>query len=119
MTTEDHANSGIHVTLVNSARAFGAVLAFTTLAFGLVYGVPYGFAVGLCLATLAGLRFGGLDALYHYVLRFALFAERRIGLDLARPLDAASEIGLLRKIGGGYMFMHRLLLEHYAKAPNA
>jgi hypothetical protein len=114
---EDHANCGIHATLTASLRAFLLVIALCTMAFGLAYGFPYGLAVGIALGTLAFLRFGGLDALYHYVLRVVLFAERTIGLNISRRLDAASETGLLRKVGGGYLFMHRLLLEHYAKGP--
>jgi hypothetical protein len=32
----------------------------------------------------------------------------------ARFLDHASEHMFLRKVGGGYIFVHRLLLEHFA-----
>jgi hypothetical protein len=112
---DDTANSGLHATVANGVLAFLLVLACATFVFGLGYGLLYGFAVGLCLATVAGLRFGGVDAVYHYTLRCALFAERRIGLRLDMHLEAAAEVGLLRRLGGGYLFMHRLLLEHYAK----
>jgi len=35
-------------------------------------------------------------------------------LNYARFLDYAAKRVLLRKVGGGYMFVHRLLLEHFA-----
>jgi hypothetical protein len=35
-------------------------------------------------------------------------------LNYARFLDYAAKRVLLRKVGGGYIFVHRLLLEHFA-----
>jgi hypothetical protein len=35
-------------------------------------------------------------------------------LDYVRFLDYAAERVFLRKVGGGYIFVHRLLLEHFA-----
>ena len=111
----DHVNSGIHATLSAATRACFLTIAGCTLIFGPAYGVGYGVEVGVALGTLAGLRFGGIDALYHYVLRLVLFLESGTAAKLARQLDAASEAGVLRKVGGGYIFMHRLLLEHYGR----
>jgi hypothetical protein len=34
--------------------------------------------------------------------------------DYVRFLDAAAERLLLRKVGGGYAFIHRMLLEYFA-----
>ncbi len=35
----------------------------------------------------------------------------------ARFLDYAAERLFLRKVGGGYIFVHRLLLEYFASLP--
>jgi hypothetical protein len=35
-------------------------------------------------------------------------------INYARFLDYAAERVLLRKVGGGYVFIHRLLLEYFA-----
>jgi hypothetical protein len=35
--------------------------------------------------------------------------------NIARFLDYAADRIILRKVGGGYIFIHRLLLEHFAK----
>jgi len=35
-------------------------------------------------------------------------------LNYARFLDCAAERIFLRKVGGGYIFVHRLLLEYFA-----
>jgi eukaryotic-like serine/threonine-protein kinase len=115
MPAEDRANSGILSAMGSGLRAAIYAFVVTTAAFGSLYGVAYGLAVALTLSTLAFLRFGGLDAVYHYVLRIALSLERAIGLNLVRQLDAAAEAGLLRKLGGSYLFMHSLLLDYYAE----
>jgi hypothetical protein len=35
-------------------------------------------------------------------------------LRVLRPLDYAAERILLRKVGGGYVFLHRMLLDYFA-----
>jgi hypothetical protein len=112
MGSEDRTNSGIRSALWNAVAAFVGVFVLATLAFGPSYGGWYGATVALTLATLASLRLGGVDALYHYVLRCALAIDG-IGLQLAERFDEASDAGLLRKIGGGYIFRHRLLTDYY------
>lgn len=60
-------------------------------------------------------RLGGLDYLAHYCLRFVLRRRGYIPRDYVRFLNYAStELGFLQKVGGGYVFMHRYLLEYFA-----
>jgi hypothetical protein len=112
MASDDRTNSGIRAAVWNAVTAFSGVLVLAMLAFGPQYGIWYGAAVAVELAIVAGLRFGGVDALYHYVLRCVL-AWDGISLQLAQRFDAASEAGLLRRLGGGYIFRHRLLTDYY------
>ena len=60
------------------------------------------------------LAFGGLAVIQHAVLRLALWRRGDAPLHYARFLDYAAQRILLRKVGGGYLFLHRLLLEHFA-----
>jgi len=83
--------------------------------------VPFNVAVifGLTLGTAAGgigfLLLGGMGVFRHYVLRLVIAVRRLAPLDYARFLDvAATQLGFLQKVGGGYVFMHRYLLEHFA-----
>lgn len=68
----------------------------------------------LCGLLLGGLFFGGLACLQHVILRLLLTYKRVIPWNYARFLDYAAERILLHKIGGGYIFMHRMLLEYFA-----
>ena len=40
--------------------------------------------------------------------------ERLCPLNYAHFLDYATKLIFLRKVGGGYIFIHRMLLEHFA-----
>lgn len=74
--------------------------------------------LGMLLAAACGLvgalTFGGLACIEHVVLRLFLWRGGVLPWKLARFLDYAAERILLRRIGGGYIFMHRLLLEYFA-----
>ncbi|MEA1869960.1 MAG: hypothetical protein U9N09_07450 [Euryarchaeota archaeon] len=62
----------------------------------------------------ARLFFGGLACIQHLVLRIMLWRNGFAPLNYARFLDCAAGRIFLRKVGGGYIFVHRLLLEYFA-----
>jgi hypothetical protein len=76
-------------------------------------------------ATVAGFALGfwfigGYVALKHVSLRLALALQRRLPLRLIGFLDPATRLILLRRAGGGWVFIHRRLQEHLAAgAPDA
>lgn len=72
-----------------------------------ILGVSSGLVVGLVL--------GGTDTVVkHLVLRVMLWRNADIPANYAKLLDDASSLILMRKVGGGYIFVHRYLLEHFA-----
>jgi transcriptional regulator with XRE-family HTH domain/energy-coupling factor transporter ATP-binding protein EcfA2 len=79
---------------------------------GYALGSVWLFAVGGCLVGWA--VSGGWAVLRHFVLRWLLHKRRVFPWDVQGFLnDAASRI-LLQRVGGGYSFIHRLLLEYFA-----
>jgi len=74
---------------------------------------------GLSAGLLAGLLYGGLAYLRHSVIRHLLWRAGSIPRNYPRFLDNAAECILLRKVGGGYIFVHRLLLEYFASLDSA
>jgi hypothetical protein len=66
------------------------------------------------LGLLLGLFGGGLFALRHFVTRLVLWMTRSGPLNYVRFLDSAVDLLFLRKVGGGYIFSHRGLLEYFA-----
>lgn len=100
---------------------------------GLLIGLGFGLLGGLVFGPLTGLRYwlvfglgytllgalfgghGGLAAfLQHFVLRFWLWRTGCLPRNLIAFLDDAAARLLLRKVGGGYIFIHRLLLDYFA-----
>jgi hypothetical protein len=63
--------------------------------------------------------FGGFELLKHTVLRIVLAATAQLPWRLTSFLDDATRLKLLQRVGGGYMFLHRMLGEHFAKETDA
>jgi hypothetical protein len=65
-------------------------------------------------ALLIFLLTGGLAVLRHSIVRRLLWRSRAFPLLAPQFLDDATARFLLRRVGGGYSFVHRLLLDHLA-----
>jgi len=75
-----------------------------------------GMILGISFGVVAGLMYGGTDTIIkHLLLRFMLWSNGDIPTNYAKVLDHAASLILLRKVGGGYIFVHRYLLEHFAE----
>lgn len=70
---------------------------------------------GVIIGVLFGLFGAGEACVKHFVLRSLLYYNGYIPWNYARFLDWATERIFLQKVGGGYIFVHRLLLEHFAR----
>lgn len=81
-------------------------------------GLIGGLALALLSALLVGLPNGGIACIQHGILRLLLRQAGVIPRQYRYFLDYAAERILLRKVGGGYIFVHRLLLEHFV-SPDA
>jgi hypothetical protein len=75
----------------------------------------YGPFVGLACGLLLGLLNGWLACLRHVILRWLLWRHQAIPWNYPRFLDYAADRILLRKVGGSYVFVHRLLLDYFTE----
>ncbi|GAC1633059.1 MAG: hypothetical protein NVS4B11_34160 [Ktedonobacteraceae bacterium] len=78
-----------------------------------------GFHFGLPIALSIGLVYGGVAFLQHLNLRLLFWFTRQMPWNYTRFLDYAAEHLLLRRVGGGYIFIHRFLLEYFASLDNS
>jgi hypothetical protein len=118
-------NQGIWSSAANSLILFGICGVSVGLICGLISWVyrwenplTFGLITGFCFGGLGGLIGGtgsGLVCIQHFTLRLILWWDGYIPWNYARFLDYASERIFLQKVGGGYIFIHRLLLEHFAQ----
>ncbi|MGH7528402.1 MAG: hypothetical protein ACREMX_17035, partial [Gemmatimonadales bacterium] len=124
VATKASPNQGIELSIRNAALGgvvtgaqVGVLLgAIVTLFLGPREGLNAGLVGGLFFGLLGGLWDGGLDVIRHYTLRLTLAARGYAPLDYARFLDHAAALVFVQRAGGGYLFVHRLLLEHFADA---
>jgi hypothetical protein len=103
--------------------------------FGVICIIPFGFFVSLLsmdmdnfanvfkhggiLGGMLGWSFyGGFTCIQHFALRLILYFTGRIPWNYAKFLDWASDKLFLQKVGGGYIFIHRSLMEHFAEMEN-
>jgi hypothetical protein len=90
------------------------------LSIGLNYGLSRGLDVAwplfLCSGLVVWMVLGGLTILRHYTLRLLLAHSHTFPLQAQRFLDDATARVLLRRLGGGYSFVHRRLLDYFADA---
>ena len=84
----------------------GFLLGNTKASFWAATGLAFGFAAG-----------GGEALIKHLLLRIILTLTGAIPWNYGKFLDYAADILFLQKVGGGYIFIHRLLLEHFASLP--
>ena len=113
---------------------------FVSLRVGLIYGLfvglifvlPYVFdaesydsmisdlfsavIIGLPGGVIFGLFFGGFAIIQHYTLRFILARNNLLPWRLIPFLDHCVDLIFLHRVGGGYIFIHRLLMEHFAES---
>jgi serine/threonine protein kinase len=114
-------NQGIRHSALNGL-IYGLILTvFVGLSAGLLFRsgkevlqmILAGLIIGVSVGLIAWLLKGGLAFLRHYTLRLLLQRHGTIPRHYRRFLDETVERILLRRVGGGYIFLHRLLLDHF------
>jgi hypothetical protein len=75
-----------------------------------------GLSLGPIVGLIVGLVCGWLAVIQHICIRLSLAHEGHIPYwRYDKFLDYAAEAGFLRKVGGGYIFRHRMLLDYFAE----
>lgn len=81
---------------------------------GVLSGISFGLTLGIISGILGALWYGGFDVVQHYILRAILVYNGSMPSNYSRFLDSAADHIFLQQVGGGYIFIHRLLLEYFA-----
>lgn len=103
--------------LVGLASLLLVLVGWMTIApqLAFIYGALSGAAIGLgCALILNFVAAGGPTVIRHIALRMVLWRGGDAPLNYARFLDDMASRKILRKVGGGYIFIHRTLMEHVA-----
>lgn len=112
--TKTAPNQGVRLSVRNAIFG-GLVVGLIVGLIGMIYELYLSLLGGLLGGLLGVLWYGGLDIIQHYTLRIFLITQGHTPRDYARFLDYAANLIFLQKVGGGYRFIHRMLLEHFAQ----
>jgi transcriptional regulator with XRE-family HTH domain len=123
-------NQGIRRSIINAGFAGMLFAPIGGIVSGIVCGAAFGLIAGLAGWLILGIGFavvfgiligfeffmidGGIAWIEHYLLRWHLWRADAMPLNYIRFLDHAANRMLLRKVGAGYIFAHRLLLDYFA-----
>ena len=103
-------NQGIKLSRRNSLTLFLISLLIFGLAGGLIGGLGRKLIVGL----LIGLNRGGSAVIKHYALRLILWLNGDTPLNFVKFLHQCSKLIFLKKVGGGYIFIHGMFRDYFA-----
>lgn len=92
------------------------------IGFGLIGGLSTWPVMGMAFALMLTIMFfvifatthGGMAWIEHYTLRWYFWRAGYLPWKVVHFLDSAAKYALMRKVGGGYMFIHTLVLEYFA-----
>lgn len=144
--TRHHPNQGVQhslrngglLALISSGIIYVISVSSTVLFYGLSYGLSWDLnevligrqgmvmnewlSTDLIIAVSGGLLVfasrGGLAVLRHYIIRLLLVRSHTFPLQAPQFLEEAINRILLQRVGGGYSFTHRLLLDYFADLPD-
>ncbi len=114
-------NEGIKRSLRNGftmmhivAPLFGLVVFAGFPSLTIPVAVTFGLGMFVIFWYASFIFYGGFVYEQHYVLRFLLHRAGCIPTNMMKFLDYSASLVLMRKVGGGYIFIHRYLLEYFA-----
>ena len=73
-----------------------------------------GISSGIPSGLIFGMFSGGAAYIQHFIIRFILYRNGYLPWKLTPFLDYATNCIFLGKVGGSYIFIHRLLMEYFA-----
>lgn len=118
--TEIETHTTPNQSIWRSAKTAVLVSVFVSILFVLVIHwldqwllIPPGWGVFFGLYT--GLLMGGTACIVHVSLRLVFYWQSCMPWNYAWFLNHAAELAFLQKLGGGYIFIHRSLMEHFAQ----
>ena len=114
LDTKNTPNQGILLTL--QSALIGAVIVGTSsgMIAWLTVGPISGFVFGMSLGGIILFGYGGGDVVKHVLLRLIFWRKDRITWNFSGFLDHTVNLLFMRRVGSGYIFVHRMLMEYFA-----
>ncbi|PSB00866.1 hypothetical protein [Merismopedia glauca] len=121
INTTDLRFNGFYLTIKNTAilGLFGLFIGslfsiFTVILYGSSQGNTIANQFIITIMILTWVSSSVMSIIKYINLRIILYFNKFLPWNCTRFLDYATERVLLQKVGSGYVFIHRLLMEHFA-----
>jgi len=93
-----------------------AVLGLSGGFIGIVIHLHLYIALALGIVVLVCFRYGLLDVIHHWILRLLLYWRNVLPFRAVKFLNYSCDLIFLQRVGGGYIFIHRLILDYFASS---
>jgi serine/threonine-protein kinase len=110
-------NAAFWKALRSAYLAAALTVAVVTACFAPAFGLFYGACVALTFGAIVFLWLGGTDAIYYALMRLHLAAEGTLPLRSQALMSRAVSARLMKRVGGGYAFVHWELAARLLDAP--
>lgn len=109
-------NEGIKTTFQNSIIYGLLIMLISLIIISFSFSLTEGIRICLVIGPFAILWLGGMNVIRHYVLRGMVYLSDFSPRNYIDFLDySVYQLGFLQRVGGGYIFIHRMLMEHFAE----
>jgi hypothetical protein len=117
LPTTSFPNQGVWLSAASALAAAGLFVIVMSLVTAVFWSSQFAILAGILAGWIAASLYGGGSVLNYLLLRLWLTWPGYLPPRAIQFLDEASHRALLHKVGGGYMFIHRLLQEYLAAVP--
>ncbi|MCC6606205.1 MAG: NACHT domain-containing protein [Anaerolineae bacterium] len=112
---KSYPNQGILLSIKNSLLMVPLFSLPAAIPFGLITNnFQAGLVAGIIFGIVGFFIYGGASLLKHYAIRVSLWHRGKLPFNYTQFLDHSARNILLYKVGGGYVFVHRLLQQYFA-----
>lgn len=115
--TRNRPNEAIFMSLRNALTAAILVSLILGAIAWLIRGPRYALLSAILVSVIALGLFGGANVIKHFLLRLILGRRHYLPWSLIPFLNHSANLVFLRRVGGGYMFIHRQMQDHFANLP--
>jgi hypothetical protein len=111
---KNRSNHGIYLSMRNSFIAAAISAMFLVVITWSLRSPTYALISGLLIFIIAGSLIGGSNVSKHFLLRALLWIEGSIPWRYVSFLNHSAGLTFMRKVGGGYIYGHRMIQLYFA-----
>lgn len=110
-----HPTQRLKLTIFTTIFILFSIWLVSGILIGLVFGPMVALGMGFIIGLVSAMFYGIRPLIQHYTLRYVLKKYEFLPQKLISFLEISVNLIFLRRVGGSYIFVHHLLMEHFAE----